>query len=429
VDALQGKLQRLVGSVVKVTKRSPPAADAERLEMPEYFECELQFNDSNDSATIFTSRVPKDWLKTGALHEPATANALFMKRLAKDPAAHTLWLAKEIAWHPGVAEKRSDNDDLFRDSRDSLLGKSVLGALAMDVGLLDNVESRGRIRAEENLAFYQMMRAATLVKPNTLVRIAKDNLPAIQREWEDRAQVKHSEQDQALAREVVRRATTGSYSAALLFNDPKPQIGRLFTFDGVARRAVRVEAGSAASGDGGPGRAANHYGIPHYYELEVFTDDSQNYPLIFCVADLPPDFPTGANIHVPVRVAGFFFKNWLYSTRGRNQADETSDGKPVGPQAQFAPLLLGRSPIVLQPAQPASAHVGRFVLGGLFLLALAGVWIAAVWFARDDRRFRQRTLAAGFELPPGQSLNDLNVPTVEEPMIIEAIPPHSAGSN
>jgi hypothetical protein len=60
--------------------------------------------------------------------------------------------------------------------------------------------------------------------------------------------------------------------------------------------------------------------------------------------------------------------------------------------------------------------VARFVLGGLFVVLLAGIWAVAAWSARGDRQFRERTLATSFSLPPGQSLNDLNLSPADEPM-------------
>jgi hypothetical protein len=52
----------------------------------------------------------------------------------------------------------------------------------------------------------------------------------------------------------------------------------------------------------------------------------------------------------------------------------------------------------------------------LFLIALVSIFGVAWWFARGDRRFKQRTLAANYELPPGKSLNDLNLPAAAEPI-------------
>ena len=48
--------------------------------------------------------------------------------------------------------------------------------------------------------------------------------------------------------------------------------------------------------------------------MEVFTEDSQNRPLVFCVRELPPGMPTGGDLREPIRVAGFFFKSWRYRT-------------------------------------------------------------------------------------------------------------------
>ncbi len=415
-DEVRGKLRCLVGRVKKVTKHSTSAADAQRLEMPEYFECELELQNLAEPAAVLTARVPKDWLR-GNTQGAVAANVLYLKQLADETPPRSLWLAKEIAWYPGVPATQTSIDDLFQDSRDPLFGKSMLGTGMMDVGLLDQIEVRGRIRPQERDVFYKVLHVAGNIEPSTLVRIANDNLPTVKQEWNAQTQDDGPARRKALAREVVRRADEGRYSVALLFNDPKQQIGRLFVFDGIARRAVRVEVGSESDG-GGSSDIAERYNIDHYYELEVFTDDSQNYPLVFCVSELPENFPLGADIHIPVRVAGFFFKNWLYHTRGGQQGDEMADSKSTGPRAQFAPLLIGRAPIVLAAAQPVG-HAGRFVLGGLFVLALVGIWAAAAWFARGDRRFRERTPAASFSLPPGKSLNELNLPTADVPMSIQ----------
>jgi hypothetical protein len=428
-DVIRGRLSRLNGIVTKVTKLEPSPEDAARLEMPAYFDCEFETDEFDGPITILTARVPNDWPRDEAIDEVASTNVLFVKRLTDENPPRTLWLAKEIAWHPrfkGQASGMSINE-LPRDTSDPLLGKSLLGTLNVDVGKFDLVESRGRIRAQERDLFYETMNAAGRVKPSTFVHIAIDDLPIVLNEWQQRVRDGKSGKTNALAREVVRRADNGQYSVALLFNDPQPQIGRLFVFDGVARRAVRVEVGEVADGDGASD-VAKRYAIDHYYELEVFTNDSQNYPLIFCVRELPKEFPIGGSIDVPVRIAGFFFKNWLYSTRGRGHSEEPEDAKSTGPQAQFAPLLIGRAPIVLE-TPTANGRAGQYVLGGLFVLGLAGICAAAAWFARDDRRFRERTAAANYELPAGQSLNDLNLPTADVPMIDLGVQPPARDSS
>lgn len=406
VEIIRGQLQRLSGRITNVTVHQLSPADAERLEMPAYYECELQCEELPGPVRIFTARIPNEWLR-GYRDGVARADAIFIKRLPGDDPRPTLWVAKEIAWFPPYVQ----------GSPDPLLGKSLLGAESVDVGALDAVVPRGRIRPQERELFYKMLRAVGDMPAAVLVHTARQQLPTVLNQWAKVASSSMEKAEQNLAREVVRRANQNNYSVAMLFNDPKPQIGRLFVFDGIARRALRVEVANTA-GQGGVTDVASRYGFDYYYELEVFTDDSQSHPIIFCVRELPADFPIGSNIDVPVRVAGFFFKNWLYNARGRSELNSPNADSPTGPQAKFAPLLIGREPIVL-PTVPPVDFGGRIVLGGVLLLSLLGITAAAIWFARDERRFRLRTSAANFVIEPGQSLDELNIPSIEKPMSME----------
>ena len=327
----RGQLAHLAGRVTKVSKRALAAGDAVRLDMPEYFECELALDKHAGKATVLTTRVPKAWLTEEAVNEPVTAAALYLKRLPDGDPPQAIWLAKELAWHPTVADEPRVS-----------LGKSILGSLGMDVGLLDGVRSRGQIRGEEREAFYQMLDAVGRIGAHQLARFAQGNLERQRERWYAAANTPDRSR-RALAHEVLRRANDGRYSVAPLFNEPEQNIGQLFTFDGAARRVVRIEVGTRK--DGGPSDVVRRFGIDHYYEIEVFTDDSQNYPLVFCVRELPAGLEPGGNQHVPVRIGGFFFKDWLYTARGTfsgANGDTAAEGlKPIraavcGPQP--APL-------------------------------------------------------------------------------------------
>jgi hypothetical protein len=332
-----------------------------------------------------------------APNEPVTANALLLKRPSNDSPADAVWLAKEVAWHPTEAKEPFVS-----------FGESLLGRLGMDVGLLDNIRSRGRIRSAEREAFYQMLDAAGRIGAERLNRFAEGNLPAVGEAWQRELATATDESRRRLAKEIADRADEGRYSVAPLFNDPDSQIGQLIVVDGAARRVVRVDVGSRPEADG-PSDIARRFDIDHYYEMEVFTDDSQNYPLVFCVRELPAGFPTGGSIHIPIRVAGFFFKDWLYHTRGSGQGDA------AGGRGQYAPLLIGRAPLVLA-IEHGGKDTSQLVFGVLFVAALGGIWAVAAWFARGDRRFRESVLAERFSLPPGQSLNEINLSPVDEPM-------------
>src|SRR5207249_1387667 len=138
-------------------------------------------------------------------------------------------------------------------------------------------------------------RSVTEVDEVQLVQFAEQNLPLVRNDWERQVLAANTKARENLAKEAARRAAEGHYSVAPLFNDAQRQIGRLFVFDGAARRIVRIETGSR-SDDGSKSDIASHFGVDHYFEMEVFTDDSQNYPLVFCVRDLPDGFPVGDSI-------------------------------------------------------------------------------------------------------------------------------------
>jgi hypothetical protein len=411
--AHRGGLFRIIGRVVAIERHDLSEKDAARLESPAYYTCQIKLADGHGQVAVITPSVPKYWQwrqSSSSLNEPASASALFVKRIAAAQGSSTttadtrtaMFVAKRVAWHPiGAGFPRVS------------LGKSSLGALGMDVGLFDDVQSRGSIRAVEREAFYQMLWAAGKIGANQLVRSAERNLDEFRAQWTEELSSAADDQHRALAREVIRRADEGRYSVAPLFNEPQLHIADLFVFDGVARRVVRVDTDSRPGGSG-PSDVARRFGIRNYYEMQVFTDDSQNYPLVFCVRELPVGFPTGDDLRVPVRLAGFFFKDWQYTTRGTRSA-ETGQGSPAAAPVQFAPLLVGRAPFVLQFASSDNQKT-QWILAGVFLLLLAGVAGMAWWFTRDDRRFGQRLRAARLSDNVGQSLQALSVPAESESM-------------
>jgi hypothetical protein len=416
----RGELLQLKGKAKSVLRHELTAEDAARFEMPAYYTCELELAAGGGSAIVVTATVPRRWNQTSKLDEPASATGLYVKQLptkvneldAERPVQ--LVVADRIAWHPETAREPVVS-----------LGMSILGSLGMDVGLLDQVRSHGPLHSsnasdtprsnDEREAFYQMLAAAGKIGANQLIRFAKGNLQTIRGRWEREMAQTRDANRRALAHEVIHRAKAGLYSVAPLFNDAPRQQGQLIVVDGTARRVVRVEVGSRAGGV--ESDVARRFRIDHYYEMQVFTDDSQNYPLVFCVRELPATLPVGDNLHVPVRVAGFFFKDWQYTTRGTRDA-ETAELHPVGRQ-QHSPLLIGRAPILLQLDEKRGT--AQLVGGGLFLLALGGIWAVAWWLSRGDRQFDERRRAAAVSLPPGQSLNDLNVPPSGEPISIEEV--------
>jgi hypothetical protein len=277
------------------------------------------------------------------MQERAAVEGLFV-RLADDvpelesddSMSRPVIVARRVAWHP----------------------RTMLGDLDMDVGLFDELSTKPEVTGEDRECFYQLLAAV----------------------------------GRAPARQLSRAVPQEGRNASVvpLFNQPDTQRGRLVELTGTARQAVerRVEDRDIVA----------RFGIDHYFELEVFTPDSQNNPLTFCVRELPREFPQGAKITEPVRVAGFFFKRWGYRT-------SAADAETGNFRRQLAPLLIGREPVWIGPPQ-----VDQRFANGVFLVlfvVLTGVlWLVVSRLSRGDVRF-QKQLERRFGPPPPVSLNEI----------------------
>ena len=226
----RGMMVRLTGRVKRAHRHQLPADDAVRLEMPSYTTCEIETE--HGRAVVVAANVPAAWQWKQTLDEPVSVSGVFVKRLS-DEVPIALLVAKRVEWHPTTPQGETVS-----------FGESILGSLGMDVGLLDEVESRGRIRSEEHDAFYTMLQAAGKIGANQLARFAQGNLSAVRDHWAAEAERTEDEPRHSLAHEVVRRAAEGRYSVAPLFNDAERHIGELVVVDGAARRVVRVNMAS-----------------------------------------------------------------------------------------------------------------------------------------------------------------------------------------
>jgi hypothetical protein len=236
----------------------------------------------------------------------------------------------------------------------------------------------------------------------------------------------------ALASAVLLRARQNQYSIAPLFLEPHKQVGSLTMVEGVARRAIKImlatdhppmaamqavkeqdtkveqlqAAQPAADGSADVHQAGASRSYPDdsatpqntpsggledpacYYELEIFTADSQNLPVVCCVSRLPAHFPLGDAIREPVRVAGVFFKSWLYRTR------QTKDHNKVGRQQRLSvPIVIGAE-VERLPAPSFKARRWPLVAGIGFLVLLAAFWATAIRHARRERLLRTSRLPA-----------------------------------
>jgi len=358
-NEFRGSIFRLRGRVLEVEPMAPSAELAQRYELTAYFRCRLQLDGSDQFAEIYTENVPKAWRKGAKPNAPSGVLGVFLK--IADPTT-LVFAAPRLAWYP--------ND--------------LLGRLGMDVGLLDDVQNQEPITAAERNAFYGMLDAVGRAKPGQLLRQAEANLPKIHdgRRW-------------------TTRGGQEAYSVVPLFNEPDTQRGRLVALSGVTRRIEKIHVNE-------PDIVAR-FGIDHYYQVSLFTDDSQGNPLTFCVRELPEGMPFGnlPQYAESVRIAGFFFKSWSY--RVPRVTDPTLPPGSPKRQYQLSPLLIGRSlDWYPAPTKPTENPSSNYVIIGLFLLVVAIIWIVGWQARRREKRWIDHAVGGSPKFDEGINLEHVD---------------------
>lgn len=339
-NGLRGEIYQLKATVTHVTIELPRPEAVDRYGIERYYRCRVEL-ESGQLATVLALDVPKAWPIEKDVSQRTSCNALYLKRApaGSNDLSQPVFAAARLAWHP----------------------EGVLGDAGMDCGLFDQVANQESIRAEERECFYQLLWAAGRIDPLELFRLTD-------------------------------RAPSEDYSVVPLFNDAAHQHGELVALTGTARRAMLVRLDERKDAD-----LIERFGFDHYYQVEIFTDDSQGNPLVFCVRELPDGFPQGPQIYESVRIPAFFFKTWAYRL-------QSLDGQP-STGYQLAPMLVGHQLQWIPQPAAYSGTVGVVVILSLLLLAGIAIWA----FRSSDRRFHDRVMARRRMPDNPKSLNDLNL--------------------
>ena len=372
----RGELFDVRGIVTRVMREELAPELRERLQIVACYRCQV-IADSGMAAVIYTLTVPQVWKLNQPLDERCNARALFIKREKRDDDAHAepngapdwVFVAPRMAWYP----------------------RSFLGELGMDCGLLDEVHDRTRLNERE--CFYQMLGAVSRADEQQIEREGQQELARWKSEWTA------SEKDPALdvnQRQAARRALASAERNASdivpLFNQAQAQRGKLFVVRGEALRAIEVRVDDPD--------IVRRFGLRHYYELEIFTPDSQNNPLVCCVSELPSGMPRGDDIRENVCITGFFLKSWAFDAA--SSANSTSTKKQPLRQ-QLAPLLVAKT-VEWFPKSDARAQSVSVAVGLIVTLALG---TAVVFYLRRvDRRALAAARSARLTLPDSISLDD-----------------------
>ncbi|MCA9257726.1 MAG: hypothetical protein KDA61_00945 [Planctomycetales bacterium] len=395
-----GALVRLRGTLRSVVELPALHDDQPRPDLPRvYYRCEVEC--PSGVVVVLSSQLPRSWRERAdrdSMNEPVRIDGAVLKPAV--PTAPACIACVRIAWFP-------------REGVNS--GVAWFAARGMDATLWDEVRQNQRLLdqrySDESDAFYSCLAIAAHSTASDSIAAARQSITDSRDAWqkserqarESLAQLEGAPVAQPGERgadnriETIARARRkaailaagrriaeeGRTSYAPLWEFPEEHAGEWTLFEGVARRAVRIEIPegakrrSAAIVDGLTSTSA----LPDaYYELDVFPADSQNMPVVCCVTSLPAGFPEGETIREQVRIAGVFFKMWRYSGR------ELSPGSDS--LRRRAPLIIGAGPVPLAVRSPATSRWGAYG-GAAFLLLLAIVWMVAARNARRDRLARR----------------------------------------
>lgn len=378
-DVLAGQ-----GRVRRATREPLTPDEKQRMQLEAWYRCDVTL-EGGAAAQVYALAVPAAWKLDAPLDERVGFDGIFLKQagpVAEDAPPQgavgpLVFAAKRVAWFP----------------------PGLLGDLQMDVGLFDAVRDRTRLNERE--CFYQLLAAVKLAAPNQLDAAGRKQIAEL-RQYLPKliGDADLPARQRTAARRALARAERNASDVVPLFNEPELQRGKLFVVRGDALRAIEIRVTD-------PDIVAR-FGIDHYYEVELVTDDSQNHPIACCVAQLPADMPRGERIHVPVVVSGFFLKSWAYSAGARTEQEDT--GLPSNRQL-LAPLLVARSLRIV--AIPDSA--ARGVATGVGIALLLAVACAVLWWlARGDRGALVRARRGDAPLPERIELDGLGI-TENEP--------------
>ncbi|RIK79724.1 MAG: hypothetical protein DCC67_10170 [Planctomycetota bacterium] len=395
-DFPAGALVGYRGTAISAEKLSlPSGADPKPATL---YRCRIDMA-AGGPLVVFSADVPKAWLtadRAAEMSEPVALRGVLLRSASDAASEPAVVLTNRFQWFPNKGVPA---------------GTLWLASRGFDAALLDDVR-QGRPLAKpdesrEAAAFYRMLDELAAASPKELTHLACEAVAEAAANWASRAKSAGREADrladrlktssgedrealqrraaalrreQSMAANVAERAEHGLSSVWPMFLEPEESAGQFFVIEGVARRAVRILADQPLAG------------LTHYYELDVFPPDSQNLPVVCCVARLPRGFPTGDVIREPVQVAGVFFKRWAYARRPG--ADSTSDRRL--PARLAPPLVLAAEPVWLPRAAPGDA--GRGLWAGAMLLVAIGV--SGLLFARRARRDRlARRQRARYDAP------------------------------
>jgi hypothetical protein len=390
----RGQAYNLRFEVLRVTREEVPPTFRESLGYASYYRCVVE--SASRPAVVLAREVPQTWKLDAPIKEHGSAAAIYIKELPADsvPARQPDRENVEIDQTEAKPTEPESAVPLFAADRAAWHPETLLARLGVDYGLFDAVKDKAPLKERD--LFYEMLATARGMSPQYVEYQIKHLLENNIKVQEQLARKQNLPADQrAAAQRALEQAQAGVSDVVPLFNEPASQRGAFVVLRGEALRAIEIRVEDP--------QIRARFDIEHYYEVDMVTPESQNNPIVCCLAQLPPEMPLGESIHESVRVAGFFMKAYAFPTR-RSVAQAKGER-----QLQVAPLIVGSTLTVIPtPRFGTPTQSLTLAVGLLIVMAVCG---AFMWHMRRmDRRAEAQLKLRRELLPEAISLADQSGP-------------------
>jgi len=298
-DAHRGRLYHLRATATRVEAVQPEQADQDEGNPIGVLFRVTATTEDGQPLVLFTRRVPRLWAKDVKISEPLGCRGLFLKAGAEtDDRPALIFATDHLAWYPQRTIERDGGE----------VDYSYLSRLGFDATLLDAVYDERADRKSESRCFHALLEAAGRAELDVLSRQARRGVKLQQ-----------------------------------LITRPAAHRGQLVWLKATAQHITPIKIEDP--------RAKQQFGFNEYYQIfalvseQIQIEDPEdkgakvvlpNYPVIFCVRQLPADMPRGNNIHETIEIPAFFFKLRPYQT----QLLQEPDRKDIS----LRPIFVGLQP-------------------------------------------------------------------------------------
>jgi hypothetical protein len=376
----RGKVFRLNGTLTSAEIIPLNPAEQKALEIPAIYRCRINVS-INNPVEVWTAFTPESLCKKEKINantqEKVAITGIFIKRINREN--------KEAPLTP-VLSGDAPHIPVLVAPRLEWFPNNYLGSLGMDFGTFEQVPvlKTADIKEKElkNIPF-----SLSLLNRKELIRRAFKFTTADKEPFYGMlkavSKTPQGRIEQEARRELQKESKEQSRSPAVpLFNRPAEMQGKPVLLTGTARRVLPTLVEDE--------EVKKIYGIDKYYQIYLFTEDSQNNPLVICTTSLPKDMPTGSapDYAEIISVGAFPYKLWVYeSSEKLEDSGKTGEKHPESYKPSYAPMLIGRCPIWHSKPKDAAAKTDAKKFGSglpdevktgftvVLFVALFGIWI------------------------------------------------------